>query len=221
MIEEKIGTIYTENKEEKKMEKLKAGYVSFGTMFYEPANLKKISGRAEKQLEDAGIELVKTDPVYGESEEPERAIAELKQGNWDFLIANIINWIDIRGVIRVLREFKEKPMVLYSFGGFSEGNTLISPAAGAGSTAIRYPLEQWGFRFKYLFNAPDTPMDTEGVVKFGRACQVERKLKYARAGMIGFNDMGLYTTGFNVTQLRDQIGPEVEKIGRASCRERV
>ncbi len=194
------------------MEQLKAGYVSFGTMFYEPANLKKISGRGEKQLEDAGIELVKTDPVYGEDKEPERAVAELKREDWDFLIANIINWVDIRGVIRVLREFKEKPMVLYSFGGFSEGDTLISPAAGAGSTAVRYPMEQWGFRFKYLFNAPDTPMDTDGIVKFGRACQVERKLKYARAGMIGFNDMGLYTTGFNVTQLRNQIGPEVESI---------
>ena len=31
------------------MEKIKAGYVPFGTMFYEPANLQMISARAEKQ----------------------------------------------------------------------------------------------------------------------------------------------------------------------------
>ena len=191
------------------MEKLKAGYVSFGTMFYEPENLKKISTAAEKQLEAAGIELVRTDPVYGEGDEPVRAVKELKKGEWDFLIANIINWVDMRGVMRVLRAFKENPMVLYSYGGFTEGGTLISPAAGAGSTAIRYPLEQWGFSFTYLFNAPDSPMDTESIVKFGRACQVKRRLEDARAGMIGFNDMGLDTTGINVTHLRDVIGADV------------
>jgi len=84
---------------------LKAGYVSFGTMFYEPANLAKISASAEKQLEAAGIELVKTAPVFGETIEPERAVRELKSDSWDFLIVNIINWIDTRGVFAVLHEF--------------------------------------------------------------------------------------------------------------------
>ena len=36
------------------MEPLKAGYVSFGTQFYEPGRLREISARAEKQLRDAG-----------------------------------------------------------------------------------------------------------------------------------------------------------------------
>jgi hypothetical protein len=37
------------------MEKLKAAYVAFGTMYYEPKRLQEISARAEKQLEAAGI----------------------------------------------------------------------------------------------------------------------------------------------------------------------
>jgi L-fucose isomerase len=194
------------------METLKAGYVPFGTMFYEPANLKKISARAEKQLQDAGIELVKTGPVFGEDKEPQRAIAELKAADWDFLFVNIINWIDVRGVTRVLLEFRDRPMILYSLGGFTEGDTLISPAAGAGTTALRYPMERWGMRFKYLFNAPDSPMDIEGILSFGRAAQVARRLRRARLGMIGFNDMGLYSTDFSVVKLREQIGPEVESL---------
>ena len=71
------------------MAKIKVGYVSFGTMFYEPANLQMISARAEKQLTDAGLELIKTDPVFGEGPEPERAIRELKSQEWDFLFVNI------------------------------------------------------------------------------------------------------------------------------------
>ena len=194
------------------MEGLKAGYVSFGTQFYEPGNLKTISARAEKQLTDAGIELIRTDTVFGEGEEPERAIEELNKGEWDFLIANIINWIEVRGVTRVLLEFREKPVLLYSFGGFTEGDTLISPAAGAGSTTMRYPLERWGFKFKYLFNGPDSPMDVDGIIRFGRAVQVAKRLRKTRVGMVGFNDMGLYTTCFNALRLRGQIGPEIESL---------
>jgi hypothetical protein len=174
------------------MEKIKAGYVSFGTMFYEPGNLKMISKRAEQQLIDAGLDLIITSPVYGEGPEPERAIRELKAKDWDFLFVNIINWIDTRGVFRVLHEFREKPMILYSFGGFTdhegkfgEKGTLISPAAGAGSTSVRFPMEQWGIKFKYLFTAPDSPMDIDGIMSFAIAAKVLKKLRYARLGMIG------------------------------------
>jgi hypothetical protein len=130
--------------------KLKAGYVSFGTIFYEPGNLAMISARAEKQLEAAGIDLIKTAPVYGETTEPERAIRELKSEDWDFLIVNIINWVDTRGVFQVLHEFRHEPMVLYSFGGFTDqSGTLISPAAGAGSTSLRLPMQQMGMKFNF------------------------------------------------------------------------
>ena len=201
------------------MTKIKAGYVSFGTMFYEPANLKMISSTAEKQLIDAGLELITTDPVFGEGPEPERAIRELKGKDWDFLFINIINWIDTRGVFRVLHEFRNEPMILYSYGGFTdhEGKfgkkgTLISPAAGAGSTSLRFPMEQWGIKFKYLFNGPDLPMDTGGILSFAKAAYTMKRLRHARLGMIGYNDMGLYSTGLNPTKLRNLIGPEIESM---------
>jgi len=201
------------------MTKITAGYVSFGTMFYEPANLKMISSTAEKQLIDAGLELITTDPVFGEGPEPERAIRELKGKDWDFLFINIINWIDTRGVFRVLYEFRNEPMILYSYGGFTdhEGKfgkkgTLISPAAGAGSTSLRFPMEQWGIKFKYLFNGPDLPMDTAGILSFAKAAYTMKRLRHARLGMIGYNDMGLYSTGLNPTKLRNLIGPEIESM---------
>jgi L-fucose isomerase-like protein len=192
-------------------ERIKAGYVSFGTEFYVPEKLRAITAKAEKQLADAGIDLVRTDPVVALGEE-ERAIRDLKAGSWDLLIANVMNWIDPRAATRILYEFRDRPTVLYSLGGFTEGDTLISPAAGAGSTALRYPLERWNVKFKYLFNGPDMPMDVNGIVKFGRAAQVARKLRYARVGLVGWNDMGLYTTGYNPTRLRGQIGPEIESF---------
>ena len=131
----------------------------------------------------------------------------------DFLIVNIINWVDTRGVFAVLHEFKHEPMVLYSFGGFTdEKGTLISPAAGAGSTSIRLPMQLMGIKFKYLFNAPDSPMNVEGIKKFGKAAQVMKALRKARLGMIGYNDMGLYSTGYNPTRMRNELGVEIESV---------
>jgi L-fucose isomerase len=193
------------------MKPLTAGYVSLGTEFYVPDRLIAISADSERQLAEAGIELVRTDPVFALGQE-ERAIHELKARPWDFLIVNVVNWIDPRAATRILYEFRNEPIVLYSKGGFTEDGVLISPAAGAGSTALRYPMERWGIKFKYLFNGHDMPMDVEGILKFGRAARAMKLLRKARVGIIGFNDMGLYTTGFNVTSLRDVTGVEVESL---------
>jgi hypothetical protein len=152
------------------MEPLKAGYVALGTEFYVPERLREISARAEEQLRQHGIELVRTDPVFALGQEA-RAIAELRSEPWDFLIVNVINWIDPRASTRILLDFRDQPILLYSLGGFTQDGVLVSPAAGAGSTALRYPMERWGIKHRYLFNGPDSPMDVDGILAFGRAAR--------------------------------------------------
>ena len=39
-----------------------------------------------------------------------------------------------------------------------------------------------------------------------------KRLRHAHVGIVGFNDMGLYTTGFNVTKFRGVTGVEVESV---------
>jgi len=55
-------------------------------------------------------------------------------------------------------------------------------------------------------------MDVEGIKAFGRAARAARMLRGTRLGMVGFNDMGLFTTDFSTVKLRDRIGPEVESV---------
>lgn len=194
------------------MQQLTAGYVSFGTQYYRPENLAALTRGAEAQLRGAGIALVRTDPVFGEGAEPDRAIRELRAAEWDFLFANVMNWVEVRGVMRVLLAFRDRPVLLYGLGGYTEGDTLVCPAAGAGCTALRFPMERMGLRFAYLFNPPDSPMDVNGILAFARAAHAEKLLRCARLGMIGFNDMGLFTTDFSTVRLRERIGPEIESV---------
>jgi L-fucose isomerase-like protein len=199
------------NDQRSRDEPLRAGYVALGSGVYDRTRIAAISAGAESRLCDAGIHLVRTDPVISLGQE-DRAIAELRAADWDFLVANVVNWVEYRGATRLLLAFRDRPIVLYSYGGFTQDGTLVSPAGGAGSTALRFPLERWGVRFAYLFHGPDLPMDVDGILRFGRAARAARRLRTARIGLIGWNDVGLYTTDLDVTRLRGQIGPEVESV---------
>jgi L-fucose isomerase-like protein len=190
---------------------LVAAHVPLGSSMYERGRLDEIAARAESELRAAGLLLVRTDPVT-RPDEVARAVAELRAADWDILILDVINWIDVRSATRVALEFRDRPMVLYSYGGRTEGGILVSPAAGAGSTGLRLPLERFGVQFVYLFNPPDHAMDTAGVLAAARAARTARWLGRARLGMVGAHDMGLMTTPFDVTRLRGRIGPEVESV---------
>jgi len=190
---------------------LVAAHAPLASSMYPRGRLDEIAARAEAELRAAGLELVSTDPVTC-PDDAGRAVAELTAAEWDLLILDVINWIDVRAAGQVALAFRHRPMVLYSYGGRTEDDLLVSPAAGAGSTGLRYPLERFGIRLAYLFNPPDSPMDTAGVLSMARAARAVRELRSTRLGMAGAHDMGLYTTPFDVTRLRGRIGPELESV---------
>ncbi len=178
---------------------------------YEREPLEQITRRAEDELRVAGTELTAAGLVTSLADVP-AAVAALEAGDWDLLMLNVINWIDVRSAVEVALEFRERSVLLYSYGGRTEHGLLVSPAAGAGSTGLRYPLERFGVRFTYLYNAPDAPMDVAGVLHAADVARAARRLRHTRLGMTGAHDMGLMTTPFDTTRLRGRIGPEIESV---------
>jgi hypothetical protein len=73
-----------------------------------------------------------------------------------------------------------------------------------------FPMVQWGIKVQILVQCPDSPMDIEGILSFAKAASAMKRLRHARLGMIGYNDIGLYSTGLNPTRLRSLIGPELK-----------
>ncbi|HVI37671.1 MAG TPA: hypothetical protein VM684_15670, partial [Gaiellales bacterium] len=96
--------------------RLTAAHVPLGSSMYVQDRLDEIARRAEDELRDAGITLVCTDPVT-HPDDVARAVAELSAADWDLLILNVINWIDVRAAARVALAFRGRPALLYSYGG--------------------------------------------------------------------------------------------------------
>jgi len=144
--------------------------------------------------------------------EAERAIKDLKKDDFDLLIVCITGWIPSHTVIRVISEFKEKPMILWGLAGNSkDGNGRLATTAGqAGTTALRKPMEDIGYKFKYVYDFPDSPSKIDEIIIFAKAATTVAKLKRSKVGQMGFRDMRLYATMFDGVSLKAKTGVEVE-----------
>lgn len=191
------------------MDKVKAGFLGFGSASYPREVIEKRSLGAKKAAEERDIELIYTGPVSN-LKEAARAKEELSKEDFDFLIVCIASWIESPMVMAVAREFSHKPILLWGLGGYTQNESLVSPASQAGASALREPFQAIGLKFKYIYDWPDSPMNLDKVESFAQVAKAVKKLAHARVGMMGYADMGLYVTMFDGLSLRGKIGPEVE-----------
>jgi len=189
--------------------KITAGFVGFACISYPKEITEKRSNKAAEAVRSLGIKLVESTQVNTLTD-AERAIEKLKKEDFDFLIACISSWIESPIVLKVLREFRHKPILLWGLGGYTKNGSLVSPASQAGTSALREPLTQMGFKFKLIYDWPDNPLSIDKVKNFAIVAKSIRELSNAKIGMMGYADMGLYATMFDGVSLRSKIGPEVE-----------
>jgi L-fucose isomerase-like protein len=171
--------------------------------------------RARQALLDLGLSLVDTPPVSDDPDrrDEQRAIADLSAADFDALVVCLAGWIPTHTVIDVVTPFRHKPLVLWGLTGEKVGGRLVTTADQAGASALRHPLKTLGFRFKYVYDTPDAPYcAAERVRAFCQVAHAAAQLRTAKAGMIGYRDMGLYGTLADIPSLRRVIGPDVEIV---------
>lgn len=194
------------------MRKIKAGFVSFGEVNTPREIIERLANEAIEMLPQSEFELFVTAPVSDDPQgaEAKRALSELLKHDFDVLIVCIAGWIPSYTVLNVIDRFRHCPMVLWGLVGWQEGRRIITTASQAGSTALRQPLAEMGFNFKYVTQALDGPPPISDILDFARAARAKSLLRGARIGQMGYRDMKLYATMFDGLSLRGQIGPEME-----------
>lgn len=196
----------------KQLKPVRAAFVAFGEVNTPREFIETRSEAAAKKLQDAGLDLVKIAPVSDDRDGLEacRARTELSEKDFSVLIVCIAGWIPTWAVISVVEPFRDKPMVLLGLSGWRDGDRFITTADQAGTTALRKPLSDMGYTFKYVLNYRDTPLPVDDVVSYCRAAAAAEELRDARIGMAGFRDMRLYGTLYDGVSLKGTIGPEIE-----------
>lgn len=190
---------------------IRAGFVGFGEVNTPREFIDGRVAEAAAQLEKRGITLVKTAPVSDDpaGEQAARAVRELSQGEFDALVICVAGWIPTWAVIRVIEPFKHKPMLLWGLSGWRANGHFVTTADQAGTTALRGPMEEMGYRFKYLVNFKDSEPRYDEAAAFLRACSADAAMHSAKIGMAGYRDMRLYGTMYDGIALKRQIGAEI------------
>ena len=194
------------------MRKIRAGFVGFGEVNTPKEFIVTRCAAAAKLLEKEGVELVSTAPVCDDPQgrEAARARAELAGGDFDLLVVCIAGWIPSWAVISVIESFKHKPILLWGLTGWKDGDRFVTTADQAGTTALRKPMADMGFTFKYVVTYRGRKPRMVEIMNYARAARAAALLRTSRIGMAGYRDMRLYGTLYDGVSLKARIGPEIE-----------
>ncbi len=158
---------------------------------------------------------VDTAPVSDDPDriDERRAVADLSARDFDALVVCLAGWIPAHTVVDVITPFRHKPLIVWGLTGEWVDGRLVTTADQAGTSGLRHPLKSLGFTFKYVYDTPDAPYcAAEKVRAFCQVARTAAKLRTAKAGMIGYRDMGLYGTLADIPSLRRVVGPDIEIV---------
>ena len=108
--------------------------------------------------------LVIDDAQYASAD---KAVSVLQQGgDFSSIVVCVAGWVPTHAVIRVVDNFKHKPMLLWGLSGWKSGNKIITTAEQAGTTSLRSTLEALDFNFKFVYNMVGKPFPEKAITSF-------------------------------------------------------
>ncbi len=191
--------------------KIVAGIVGLGYEGYSLDFVDKITARVQKDLQKTGRFQFRPIPKVQNYPQAQEAIESFSPQGCDLIIAVAATWIDARGAIPFMIANKHLPFLLYATGGRTQKDgTLLSPAAAAGAPGILEPMRAAGINFEFMYEPPDIDTKIDDILRFAKVAKAVNDLKTKRLGSMGFADMGLYTTSFDNTLIRNIYGVQTD-----------
>ena len=188
-----------------------AAFVSFGFSAYPQDFTKDRSKDIFEETKKRGLDAKYFGPVI-DIDDSERILLELDDCKFDFIIAHITTWTMTPVVIRVLKEYSYKPILVWGMGGKTEGGVLVSPASPAGTSALLWPMRQFEIAYKFIYDYPDCEPNYDKVLEFANVVGAISVLNGSKVGAMGYCDMGLYALMLDGVALKKHLGMDVEDI---------
>jgi L-fucose isomerase-like protein len=183
--------------------------VPFGYPDYPKSDLDHYSQASYTFLEESGLDVVRVPAVIVPPDIP-AAAQVLKNEDYDAIAVVLLSWVEAPLLVSTLRPFINIPMLLWTHTTYMDGASRVTlggiPAAGV----IRETMEEMGFRFRFVYGQPGETKLVAKAMPFLRAAMAIKDLSRSRVGLFGYASMGMYTGTIDHTQLRSQVGPEID-----------
>lgn len=183
----------------------------FGYPDYPPEMVQMQIDRSEQALIQAGMEVVRAPAVITLEDVP-KAVQTLQTADYDLIIALLASWVEAPLFVATLRRFFTQPILLWSHTIYTENNVGLTLGALPAAGVIRETLEEMEANFAFVYGMPDEGELLGDIFDHARTAAAYKALAAARVGLVGYVSMGMYTGTIDHTQLRRQIGPEIDQV---------
>jgi L-fucose isomerase-like protein len=185
--------------------------VPFGYPDYPRDELERWIAASLEALRGMGLEVLAIPPVVVSSD-VDAAVQALRAGEYDAIVALLVSWVEAPLLVSTLRPVRSRPMVLWSHTTYMDGDSRVTLGALPAAGVVRETLEEMGFRFSFVYGMPGEAHLAGLLAPVARAAAAANALSRARIGLFGYACMGMYTGTVDHTQLRAQVGPDIDHL---------
>jgi L-fucose isomerase-like protein len=185
--------------------------VPFGYPDYPESELQRWIDQSAESLRGMGLH-VSASPSVIVPEHVPQAVKALRELDYDLIIALLVSWVEAPLFVSTLRQFYGRPLLLWSHTTYMEGDDRVTLGALPAAGVLRETLDEMEAPFRFVYGMPGEPGLRDRILPYARAAAVARALDGARIGLFGYASMGMYTGTIDHTQLRAQVGPEIEHL---------
>ncbi len=136
--------------------------------------------------------------------------------NYDFLILLIPTWIEPVLVLRAVKPFSSKPMVVWGFGTFMHEGERVNLGSMPGAGVVKGSLRELGIQHEFIYQMPGSESVNQKIKsrigKFANVARAVTLLEQSRIVTIGYLFGGMALGDMDLLKMRSMFGPEVVEI---------
>lgn len=186
------------------------GLVPLARPTFDLALATQITAQVRSQLEEAGYSLAGPETLISSLDEAEEVAQELADNPPDLLLVFQATFADSTMVMS-LAQAVDAPLLLWAVPEERTGGRLrLNSLCGINLAA--HALTRGGYRYDYVYAAPDDPTALEQVHTLAQAGHVRRLLRGARVGVVGERPAGLDSCRYDDRALERHLGLELVQV---------
>lgn len=166
---------------------------------------------AQRQLKEAGLDIVAIDGVVTDTAAAKQAAETLKRENVGVLLV-LVGTFTQDPVLLKLHGLVGAPTLLWAIpehGLFEVPNKEVDMGSLVGAMMNASALRRMDAKYRLVFGGVDDPTSINQITTFARAAEVTQKLHEAKVGLVGYRAPGFYDATVDEVLLKKVVGPEI------------